>query len=416
MIQAMLTFQFLLGKEDVREIFPHFHPIELLYQEENEEKDYSKLITEKDVYAIFYQHTTGLFRDMGEHTNFYIGYLNDTPYQVLSSFIQVESGSQYLSISLFESEDDVEFYEKMIREATKKLNQLFISFDKAKITKQTSLLSNIKIKITEVLKFAFFQLDRLSNLDKLQKSALIFISDERIKILEYLREGPISKQELKRKISHIKENVKIETLMEPFLDLNLARSEWIKGERDRKTGRIKHQGEYFFLIKDVMLARVPNLSLVTQLKKIKPELAPKFEQRLKNYFQVYDPKEENREEIKDIASLLLDPDFYDSYALMKNRFYPIEKIPKIFSEFADKEQIINKLKETYVLTEIKDDNKKSWILLLADIKPIIFFPEYLLPRIRNLYKTSDEEKKITYEIAQKAHDLLEISFPEEIEF
>ena len=190
----------------------------------------------------------------------------------------------------------------------------------------------------------------------------------------------------------------------------------MKGERDKKTGRIKHQGEYYFLIKDIFLVRAPNLPLLEQLRKIKPELAPKFEQRLKNFFQVYNPKDVDKEETKQIANLLLEPDIYDSYILMKNKFYPLEKIPKIFSEFADKEKILAQLKDNFVLTEIKDENKKSWILLLADIKPIVFFPEYLIPKIRELYKTSDEQRKITHEIAKKAHDLLEITFPEEIEF
>ncbi len=56
------------------------------------------------------------------------------------------------------------------------------------------------------------------------------------------------------------------------------------------------------------------------------------------------------------------------------------------------------------------------ILLLADIKPLTFFPEYILPKIREAYKTSDDKRKITFEIAKKAHDLLEVSFPEKVTF
>ncbi len=417
MIQGILTFQFVLNPEDIQVIFPHFHPIELLFQENKFNKDnFSELISDKDIYAVLYQHTTGIFKDMGKQSNFYYGHLNETPYQVLSFFTQMETGAQYIAISLFEKEDDVGMYEKLIKDMAKNLVNLFVAFDKARATQQLSLLSNIQTRITEILKFTFFQVDRLSSLDKLQKVALIFSSKERLKILDLLRNGPISKYGLKKELSFIKDNPNVDTLIDPFLDLNIVRREWIKGERDKKTGRIKSQGEYFFLIKDIILARTPNLNLLEQLKKVKPELAPKFEQKLKNFFQVYDPKTQDKEENQKISLLLLDPDIYDNYVLMRNKFYPLDKIPKIFSEFADTEQIINQMKELYVLTEIKDEKKRSWILLLADIKPLVFFPEYILPRIRDAYKTSDEKSKITYEIAKKAHDLLEVSFPEEIEF
>jgi hypothetical protein len=406
-----------LNPEDDRQIFPHFQPIELLFQNKEYNKNYfSDLISDKDIYAILYQHTTGIFKDMGVQSTFYRGNLNDSPYQVLSFFIQVETGAQYIALSLFENADDVELYEKLISDMAKNLEHLFISFENAKNTQQISLLSNIRTRITDTLKFAFFQIDRLSNLDKLQKAALIFTSKERLKILDILREGPISKRELKKELSFIIDNPIIDTFIDPFIDLNIVRREWIKGKRDKETGRIKQQGEYYFLIKDIVLARVPNLDLIEQLKKVKPELTAKFEQRLKNFFQVYDPKTQTSEETKKVASLLLDPDVYDSFILLRNKFYPLDKIPKIFSEFANTEQIITQMKESFVLAEIKDEKRRGWILLLADIKPLTFFPEYLLPKIREAYKTSDKRKKITYEIAKKAHDLLEVTFPEKIEF
>ena len=51
-------------------------------------------------------------------------------------------------------------------------------------------------------------------------------------------------------------------------------------------------------------------------------------------------------------------------------------------------------------------------MLLTDIKPLVVFPEYLLPKIKTAYDTN----YITHEIAKKAFDLLEVSFPETVEF
>lgn len=101
---------------------------------------------------------------------------------------------------------------------------------------------------------------------------------------------------------------------------------------------------------------------------------------------------------------------------MKSKFYPIDKIPNIFSEFANTEQILDDLKELNIITEIKDKKDRSWILLLCEIKPLIFFPEYILPKIRKAYKSFDKEQKITHKIAKKALSLLELTFPEKVEF
>jgi hypothetical protein len=102
---------------------------------------------------------------------------------------------------------------------------------------------------------------------------------------------------------------------------------------------------------------------------------------------------------------------------MRSNHYPLDKIPKIFSEFAVTEILLDNLKKLNVITEIKDENKRSWICLLTDIKPLTIFPEYLLPKIREAFRREGEEEgKITYEIAKKALNLLEISYPEKVTF
>ncbi|MHA1479139.1 MAG: hypothetical protein ACTSPU_13175, partial [Promethearchaeota archaeon] len=111
---------------------------------------------------------------------------------------------------------------------------------------------------------------------------------------------------------------------------------------------------------------------------------------------------------------------YDFFVLIRSNHYPLDKIPKIFSEFAVTEILLDNLKKLNVITEIKDENKRSWICLLTDIKPLTIFPEYLLPKIREAFRKDDEEEskegKITIEIAKKALNLLEISYPEKITF
>ena len=417
MIQGILTFQFVLNQKETGEIEPEFRPIQIVFREDEEhftKENYSELIAENDIFATFYQHTTGIIGATKAVSNFYTGRLKETPYQVFSYFRQEADGSQFLSTSIFELDDEIELFEELIQDLAKRLDVIFPTLLRAQNSRQISLISNINIRLANELKFTIFQIERLSRLDKLQKIALIFNTDERVKILEILRERPIAKEELKRKIEKIKPTINIDILLRPFLELNLIRRDWSKGEKDTKTGIIKNQGEYVFLVKDILLSRVPNEKLLNHLKETKNNLYEKYRNQVVDFFNIYDPYTEPPEETKKLAKILINPDVYDFFALMRHNFYPLDKIPNVFSDFAVTEILLDNLKKLNVITEIKDEEDREWILLLTDIKPLVIFPEYLLPYIRKKFKGFDEVDKISYEIAKKALDLLEITYPEKI--
>ncbi len=417
MIQGILTFQFKINQKETGEIEPEFDPIQLVFRdEEYDAENFSELLIENDIFAIFYQHTTGLFGVKYSYSNFYTGRLKETPYQVISYFKQVADGTQYLVISVFELDDEIEIFEDLIKEMGNRLDTIFDKLTRAKNSKQLSLIENINIRLKNEIKFTIFQVDRLSNLDKLQKVGLIYNSDERLKILEMLRERPVSKNEMKKILEKMSATVNVDILLQPFLELNLIRRDWITGEKDKKTGEITHQGEYLFLVKDLILARVPNETLLNHFKETKNELLPLYRQKVVDFFSDYDPYTRGVEETKKLASILLSPDAYDFFVLMRHNHYPLDKIPKIFSEFAVTEILLEDLKKLDIISEVIDDNKRTWICLLTDIKPLIVFPEYLLPKIREAYKNKDIDGDITYEIAKKALSLLEITYPEKVEF
>ncbi len=417
MIQAILSYQFTVNEREDGDIEPEFKPIELIFNDEQfTSEDYSTLITENDIFAVFYQHTTSVHEISGSYSNFYSGRLKDSPFQVISYFKQLANGAQYMTLSLFSLTDDLGLFENLIHNLAKRVEYLFDSLERAKNTKQLSLLTNINERLENEIKFTIFQVERLFRLDKLQKVALIFSSNERIKILDELREHPISKNRIKELLEEIKENSNLDLMLEPFLELNLVKRDWIKGERDKETGTIKNQGEYLFLTKDIYLIRTPNLELINHLKDSKHELAEKYEQKVVDYFASYDPTKQTMEETKEIALILLEPDLYDTFVLLRSKYYPLEKLPKIFSEFADTQNIIDYLTRINILTLIKDSTERIWVFLLTDIKPLIIFPEYLLPKIRDSYKSKDKETAISHEIAKKAMELLELSYPEKVEF
>jgi hypothetical protein len=118
LIQAILTFQFKLNQnEETGEINPEFSPIQLVFQNDQfTEENYGELIQVNDIFSTFYSHTTGITGMKYGYSNFYEGRLKETPYQIVSYFKQLADGTQYLAISLFELDDDIELFEDLIKD------------------------------------------------------------------------------------------------------------------------------------------------------------------------------------------------------------------------------------------------------------------------------------------------------------
>ncbi len=417
MLQAILCYKFHIGSVKSGEIEPEFIPIKLIFNNEQySQDDYSGLISSKDVFGIFYQHTTGVFISKGAFNNYFVGRLKETPFQVISCFRQEIDRSQFMTLSIFELSDDVEIFEDIIKKMASKLEPFFQEYLKLGNKAIGRAKEKLEENFAKELNFGVFQVERLSNLDKLQKLALIFQSEERTKILEILRERPVSKKQLRDKLERTHSNVNVDLLLEPFLELNLVRRDWIKGTRDKKTGQISHQGEYFFLVKDVILTRLPNKKIIGSLKNTTEYVYMKYESKLKEYFTSYDPNQQENEDIGALASMLLIPDCFDLYSLMKEKFYKKKKVPKMFSDFVEVDIILKIMEEVGVIITLKDDEDEEWIILFSEIVPIVLFPEYSLPKIIQAYKSDDIETSISYEIARKAIDLMEVTYYEKLAF
>ena len=191
--------------------------------------------------------------------------------------MQAESETQYLTLLIFTLDEDLGKYEDIIKNLSKKMYYLFETYETSRKTNQVSIISKIHDNIKNELKYSIFQIKRLTSLDKIQKAALIFNNYQRLEILKILRESPKPKKEVREELEKIKENPNMDVLLEPFLELNLIRRDWIKGKRDKRTGLVQNQGEYLFLTKDIELMRIPNYELLNHLKKTKNELLARYE-------------------------------------------------------------------------------------------------------------------------------------------
>jgi hypothetical protein len=288
--------------------------------------------------------------------------------------------------------------------------------------KDQIFVNKIEDKLRKEIKFAIFQMEKLSNLSKLQKVGLIFSSPERIKTLELLREGPISRKVLTNELEKIKDNPNLDLIISPFLELNLVRRDWARGTHDQKQGFIIGEGEYLFLVKDIALIRKIPTQVMEQMKK-NEHIGAEFEKIVTQFYGTYDPFDNLLEESKTLGKFLLDPDVFDLLSLLRTQVYPLAKMPKIMSDFANFDSIIAKLLEDHILVSIKDAEGREWVCMLSDITPLVVFPEYILGKIKTRVEIKPElqneesmEKYLTQEVARKGLDLLEATYSEKLEF
>ena len=115
--------------------------------------DYSGLITRNDIFGVFYQHTSGLYEVKERFSNYFMGKLKETPFQVYSYFKQDADGSLIITVSLFELDDDLEMFDDIIKEMGRKLDPLFEKLMRAKTSKKLTLIEEANLSITDELKF-----------------------------------------------------------------------------------------------------------------------------------------------------------------------------------------------------------------------------------------------------------------------
>ena len=421
MVTTITIFQFELNQDETGDIEPEFKNLVSEMPETGKEKsDLNDLISENDKYRLFYNHTTGLDFKRRERMikNFILGRLKETPYKVLSYYHHEVDESQYLIMALFDLDDDVELYEGVFYQMCEKLGKVFNKL--AKSSKTAQVLREVETEMQNQVKFALFQIERLSNLAKIQKLALIFSNYERMMTLKLLKEGPISRIKLRSLIDRVKKNPNMDIILKPFLEMNIVRRDWARGVHSKDTGRVHGEGEYLFLLKDISLIRVPPKELMLEMKK--HDISKQYFEQLNNFYSTYDPFNDLYKESEKLAKIIMDPDIFDLLALLNSKAYPVKKLPNVLSNFAQLDDVLKTLLDVGIVKLIKDAEGRNWICVMAEISFLSTFPEFLLPKIKDRsslrWGAIDENSlvsPITTEIAQIALELLESTYYEKIE-
>jgi len=424
MVIGIAIYKFELNPTAEGEIEPQFNIIASQSTQDYAKLSFQQMISVNDLFAIFFNHTTGASKETkindANAKNYFVGRLKENPYKVVSYYRQEVDSSQYLAISFFKLDEDAELFEGLIRQLGTKLDTLYLKLAQGNL-RDISFVTKIKETMESEIKFTLFQISRLSNLDKIQKIALIYATPERARTLEILREGPVSRRALSYDLEKIKSNPNIDIILMPFLELNIVRRDWARGTKDSKTGIVQGEGEFIFLTKDVALVRRPPASIVTQIKR-DSKLRVLYEEKINEFYSTYDPFVNLDEESRFLAKYLLDPDMFDFLGLLKEKYFPMEKIPKITSEFASSKQVLEELRDGGVVAFLRDpDTRADWIVLLGEITPLVVFPEYVVGKIKDRVASKGQEiddtdvnAPITTEVAHRGLELLESTYNDKL--
>ncbi len=338
-----------------------------------------------DMMRIFYAHITGA----GEAGNVMVR-LEKARSNVSSYFTGMESESPLMiNLILQLGEEPEMFGETVILD----INNTIVKY-LSHINANPSNHYELRQELVGYLKNSLILLERLEHLSKEQRMAQIFTGEKGRAILELLRERPYTRTELRGlledKLDRFITNLEIS--LDPFIKTDLVRQDWLEGYTDIS----------LFLLSDFELMRVPAVKLVEKAQNgyPTPTVAQLYLKEVKNFFITYKPSIEDN---KLIAQNMVNPDKYDYIVLLREKSYPISKIPKGPGEsFETVRSFIDQLKEARIITTIKDKDDE-WVLLLTDTIADTFFPEYLIEKIRQ----DVADKKLRKKTAIKHLEILE---------
>ncbi|MBN1213855.1 MAG: hypothetical protein JXA99_00280 [Candidatus Lokiarchaeota archaeon] len=343
-----------------------------------------------DMMRIFYAHITGA----GE-AGYVVVRLEKAQSNVASYFTGIDSSNPYMINLMLELGEDPETYgEKVIRDIYYDILKYLLEMDKD-MYKAPELIKELKVYLRETM----ILLERLKNLTKEQKMAQIYTGEKTRKILQLLQQKAMSRKELQNRLEDQLKKIitNLDITLEPFIKADLIKQDWVERSTD----------VHIFLQNDFTIFRGTPKKLMNEAKKDQPTnyLAKQYLKKVREFYNGYTPTFEDN--IK-IASHMINPDTYDYIALLRDKPYPLNKLPKSSGSVAKQTaDLLYNLEQDNIISIIEDEKDIKWVFLLSDIIVQNFYPEYLVENIRKDFVGGDLRR----EIATKHLEILETAYP-----
>ncbi|MHA1612649.1 MAG: hypothetical protein ACTSVZ_09050 [Promethearchaeota archaeon] len=222
-----------------------------------------------------------------------------------------------------------------------------------------------KPHFSHVLSETYRTIKNYSEMDNFQLFFRIFDDNIRIKVLDYLRKGVITKyalrNELKTKFGYVKLN--LDLLLTPFLRLGLIKIKDVPGSEDS-----------IFLISDIFAYRQP------------PSFQPKNPEVLKSIENVFSQEQI----ISDTELHQLLPLFENFQTLQLIKLLSLKNgngiaYEIVFELLRDNKKLLDELNDRHII--FNDDDK--FVYLISEIHFKKFSPKYLIPLLKRRYNNGE---------------------------
>ncbi len=292
--------------------------------------------------------------------------------------------SQYIVALVLEESDNPNSFEESLTEVSK------------------MVIDNVgKPDFEKFLVSCFESASTMKIISNEQRYAFIFRDELRHFVLNLLREGAMTKDEIIKWVSkETKQKVSnIDELLSPLIRSNLISEIQVQ----ESTGLPM---EYIFLIRDVGIMRAPPLKIINLLKKSlsDPSLRQALMSAVEEFFKQYKITEEDT---KKIAELITNANTYDIIKILRENFLRKDDlIPKLGRSFSELDADLARLAEAKIILPLVDPLQQTWIFLLSDVQALTIFPDYMIDIIEKQWR----EHILSDNVAIKHLELLKTEY------
>ena len=223
-----------------------------------------------------------------------------------------------------------------------------------------------------------------------QRLALTYQNEIKRMIIDRLRdEGVVSKSEL---MIWLKDKYK-----QGFIDVEGVLMELIKREIVKEASVKGMSSEFIFLIKDVVIMRVPPVKILQDPadRGLPSQLVETYRADTRRFFQNYRPTIGDNLRVIDI---LTNPQVYEILRLLRTAVVTKTELKKLRKKgVEDLDDALKMLWDTQMIKVFPDDRENEYYALLTDFYLNLTFPKYLMNVIKTIYDQKSKADQVLIE-------------------
>ncbi|MFW9895486.1 MAG: hypothetical protein ACFFD7_06760 [Candidatus Thorarchaeota archaeon] len=265
------------------------------------------------------------------------------------------------------------------------------AYEEGLIDVSRSILGNLEENsFLQMIPNLFQRLSVYPTLTDEQRLALTYQDELKRMIINRLRdEGVVSKSEL---MIWLKDRYK-----QGFIDVEGIIMELIKREIVKEASVKGMPSELIFLIKDVIVMRVPPMYILKDPvnRGLPSQLVETYRSDVRSYFQNYQPTEGDNLRVLDI---LTNPQVYETLRLLRTAVVTKNSLEKLRKKgVEDLDDVLKLLWDTQMIQVFQDERENEYYALLSDFHLTLVFPKYLMNVIKTVYDQKSKSDQVLIE-------------------